>query len=46
VRCGYYARNRRSETVNMTRFFFLLLERHRVVAPASARPSPASVPTL
>ena len=31
----------------MTRFmFFMLVERHRVVAPTSPRPSAAAVPTL
>jgi hypothetical protein len=30
----------------MTRFMFLVLERHRVVAPISPRPLAASVPAL
>jgi len=30
----------------MTRFMFLVLERHRVAAPSSARPLAASVPAL
>jgi hypothetical protein len=34
------------ETLIMTRFLFLVLERHRVVAPISARLLAASVPAL
>jgi hypothetical protein len=34
------------ETLIMTRFVFLVLERHRVVAPTSARPLAASLPAL
>jgi hypothetical protein len=34
------------ETLIMTRFIFLVLERPRVVAPTSARPLAASVPAL
>jgi hypothetical protein len=30
----------------MTHFMFLVLERHRVVAPTSARPLAAPVPAL
>jgi hypothetical protein len=44
--CGYYALNPQLETLIMTRFMFLVLERHRVVAPISARPSAASVLAL
>jgi hypothetical protein len=44
--CGYYQRNPQLETLIMTRFMFLVLERHRVVAPISARPLAASVPAL
>jgi hypothetical protein len=46
VRCGYHAYHRQLERVTMTRFMFLVLERHRVVAPNSARPLAASVPAL
>jgi hypothetical protein len=34
------------EALTMTRFMFLMLERHRVVAPNSARSLAASVPAL
>jgi len=34
------------ETLIMTRFVFLVLERHRVVAPIAARPLAALVPDL
>jgi hypothetical protein len=37
---------RRLEALIMTRFIFLVLERHRVVAPTSARPLAAPVPAL
>jgi hypothetical protein len=40
------APSRRLEHVIMTRFFLVLLERHRVVAPTSARPLAAPVPAL
>jgi hypothetical protein len=46
ARCGYYVANRRLEALIMTRFMFLVLERHHVVAPTSARPLAAPVPTL
>jgi hypothetical protein len=46
ARCGYYAYNRCLEALIMTRFMFLMLERHRVVAPTAARPLAASVPAL
>jgi hypothetical protein len=46
ARCGYYACNRQLEAPIMTRFMFLVLERHRVVAPTSARPLAAPVPAL
>jgi len=36
----------RSWSLTMTRFMFLVLERHRVVAPTSARPLAAPVPAL
>ena len=43
----YNCRNSGLETVTMTRFlFFVLVERHRVVAPTSARPLAAPVPAL
>jgi hypothetical protein len=38
--------NPQLETLIMTRFMFLVLERHRVVAPIAARPLAASVPAL
>jgi len=44
--CGYYSRIRRLEALIMTRFMFLVLERHRVVAPTSAWPLAAPVPIL
>jgi hypothetical protein len=34
------------EALTMTRFMFLMLERHHVVAPNPARPLAASVPAL
>jgi hypothetical protein len=43
---GYYARNPRLERLIMTRYMFLALERHRVVAPIPARPLAASMPAL
>jgi hypothetical protein len=46
ARYGYYARNRRLETPIVTRFMFLVLERHHVVAPTSARSLAAPVPAL
>jgi hypothetical protein len=46
ARCGYYAHNPQLETLIMTRFMFLVLERHRVVAPTAARPLAAPVPAL
>jgi hypothetical protein len=46
ARCGYHAFNHRLETMTMTRFMFLMLEWHRVVAPTSARPLAASVSAL
>jgi len=43
----YNCRNSGLETVTMTRFlFFVLVERHRVVAPTSVRPLAAAVPAL
>jgi hypothetical protein len=44
--CGYYSRTRRLEAPIMTRFMFLVLERHRGVAPTSARPLAAPMPAL
>lgn len=46
ARCGYYVHNRSLEALIMTRFMFLVLERHRVLAPTSARPLATSVPAL
>jgi hypothetical protein len=46
TRCGYYSCTRRLEALIMTRFIFLVLVRHRVVAPTSARPLAAPVPAL
>jgi hypothetical protein len=46
ARCGYYAHNRRLEALIMICFMFLVLERHRVVAPTSTRPLAAPVPAL
>jgi hypothetical protein len=36
----------RSSTIMTCFLFFALVERHRVVAPTSARPLPAAVPAL
>ena len=36
----------RRRSLTMTRFMFLVLERHRVVAPTSARPLVLQVPAL
>jgi hypothetical protein len=44
--CGYYARNPQLGMLIMTRFMFLVLERHRVVAPISPGPLAALVPAL
>jgi hypothetical protein len=46
ARCGYYACNRRLEAPIVTRFMFLVLERHHVVAPTSAWSLAAPVPAL
>src|SRR5215469_14237122 len=46
ARCCYYACNRRLKAPIVTRFMFLVLERHHVVAPTSARSLAAPVPTL
>ena len=44
--CGHCERNPQLKTLTMIRFMFLVLERHRVVAPLSIPPLAALVPAL